>query len=138
MNQPLMNPVVYLAGAFAISLVLVACGPDAEVAVSEAAGAAEGAEPGASQPPAPAPVVELADRIEVIAQSCAACHGTQGRLETDVPAIAGRPEPVLSAQLLAFKRDEMPEATVMPRLAKGFTDEELEALAAYFAALEDE
>lgn len=132
MSQPILDRLVCPAIVVALSLVLAACGPDADVTVSERADAAQ---PAASQRPE---LPELPERIEVIAQSCATCHGTQGRLETDVPAIAGQPEAVLGAQLLAFKRDGMPDATVMPRLAKGFTDEELEALAAYFASLEDE
>lgn len=82
--------------------------------------------------------VVLADRAAVIAQSCAACHGTEGRLVTAIPPIAGRPEAVLHAQLVAFKKDQMPGATVMPRLAKGFTDEELAALARYFSELPPE
>lgn len=77
----------------------------------------------------------LAERAEVIAQSCAACHGTGGRLDTAIPSLAGQPAAVLSAQLLAFKRDQMPGATVMPRLARGYSDEELEAVANYFASL---
>lgn len=74
-------------------------------------------------------------RIEVVAMSCAACHGTEGRFRTEIPSLAGQPAPVMQAQLLAFKQDLMPSATVMPRLAKGFSDEELVALAAYFSAL---
>ncbi len=80
----------------------------------------------------------FADRVELLAMTCANCHGTDGRLGTGIPPIAGRPEPVLRFQLLAFKEGEMPHATVMPRLVKGYTDEELEALAGYFASLSPE
>lgn len=75
------------------------------------------------------------ERAEIIAQSCAACHGTDGRLDTDIPAIAGKPQAVLAIQLLSFRRDEMPGATVMPRLTAGFTEAELEAVAEYFSNL---
>lgn len=74
-------------------------------------------------------------RIEIVAMSCAACHGTDGRLRTAIPALAGRPAVILNTQLQAFKTDQMPGATVMPRITKGFTDEDLQALAEYFAAL---
>ncbi len=76
------------------------------------------------------------DRASAIAMTCANCHGTDGRLEsTGIPSIAGKPEIVLRSQLLAFQRDEYPGATVMPRLVKGYTEEELAAVARYFAAL---
>ena len=75
-----------------------------------------------------------AERAAAIAATCSACHGTEGRVRTEIPSIAGRPEAVLAAQLLAFREDAMPGATVMPRLAKGYTEEELRALAGYFAA----
>lgn len=78
----------------------------------------------------------LAKRAEAMALSCAACHGTGGELRTEIPPLAGQPELVLRAQLLAFQRDEFPGATVMPRLAKGYTEEELAAIARYFASLE--
>ncbi len=77
-----------------------------------------------------------AERAELIALTCTACHGTEGRVVTEIPPLAGRPEAVLQAQLIAFKRDEMPQATVMPRLAKGFTEEELRVVARYFASLD--
>jgi cytochrome c553 len=77
----------------------------------------------------------LAARAAIIAQSCATCHGTEGRLHTAIPSLAGKPEIVLRAQLLAFRQDAMPDATVMPRLLKGFSDEELEAVARHFSKL---
>lgn len=75
-------------------------------------------------------------QIQVLAGSCANCHGTEGRLAGSIPAIAGRPARVLEAQLLSFKRGEQPHATVMDRLAKGYTDAELAALAQYFATVD--
>lgn len=76
------------------------------------------------------------DRASALAATCAACHGTEGRLNTEIPAIAGKPEQVLSIMLVAFRNDQMPNATVMPRLTKGFTEEELQAIARYFSELE--
>ena len=75
-------------------------------------------------------------RVQLIAQSCAACHGTAGAQQTQIPAIAGTPASILEMQLLAFREDAMPGATVMPRLAKGYTEAELSALAAYFADID--
>lgn len=76
-------------------------------------------------------------QAEVLAGSCANCHGTEGRLAGVIPAIANRPASVLEAQLLAFKNDEEPRATVMDRIARGYSDDELRALAQYFANLDN-
>lgn len=70
----------------------------------------------------------------VLAGGCMACHGPQGRSPGAIPAIAGRPEKDLSAILLAFRAGEVPGATVMTRLMKGFDAAEIAALARYYAA----
>lgn len=81
-----------------------------------------------------APLTEReALQAQVLAGVCASCHGTEGRLSGVIPAIAQRPASVLESQLLAFKRGETPHTTVMERLARGYTDEELALLARYFA-----
>jgi cytochrome c553 len=76
------------------------------------------------------------EQVDLMAAACANCHGTDGRLVGSVPTIAGRPAEVLEARLLAFKHDEQSDTTIMDRIAKGFTDEELAALAAHFAAID--
>ncbi len=43
---------------------------------------------------------------------------------------------MLNAQLAAFKAGEAKDATVMTRLALGYSDEELEALARHFSEIE--
>ena len=75
-------------------------------------------------------------RTRSLAASCAQCHGTEGRAAAGsiVPALAGRPEADTVQQLLAFKAGSRP-ATVMTQLAKGYSDEQIRQLAAYFAAL---
>lgn len=72
----------------------------------------------------------------LLAGTCANCHGTDGRSPGAIPSIAGKPFPVLSAQLAAFKAGEAKDTTVMTRLALGYTDEELEALARHFSEIE--
>lgn len=76
------------------------------------------------------------EQTSLMAAACANCHGTDGRLVGSVPTIAGRPAAVLEARLLAFKHDEVSDTTIMDRIAKGFTDEELAALAGHFAAID--
>ncbi len=70
----------------------------------------------------------------VLAGTCASCHGTEGRSPGIVPTIAGRPEAVLRAQLRAFRSEQpIPGVTVMDRIAKGYSDAEIDALARYFS-----
>jgi sulfide dehydrogenase cytochrome subunit len=76
------------------------------------------------------------EQVDLMAGSCANCHGTDGRLVGSVPTIAGRPATVLEARLLEFKHEEREDTTIMDRIAKGFTDEELAALANHFAAID--
>ena len=77
-----------------------------------------------------------ARQIELLAASCANCHGTDGRLQTAIPAIANRSARVLEAQLLAFKYDDQPQVTVMDRIARGYSEAQLKALAEYFATID--
>lgn len=73
------------------------------------------------------------DQTRLLAASCANCHGTDGKLAGAIPAIANRPASALETQLLGFKHDENSRATVMNRIAKGYSDDELTALAEHFA-----
>ncbi len=73
--------------------------------------------------------------MRALAATCANCHGTSGRAidNSEVPGLAGMPAAYLVAQMQAFKKGERP-ATVMHQLAKGYTDEQIQQIAAYFAA----
>ena len=70
-----------------------------------------------------------------LAATCANCHGTNGRAieNSEVPGLVGMPAAYLVAQMQAFRKGERP-ATVMHQLAKGYTDEQIQQIAAYFAA----
>jgi cytochrome c553 len=75
-------------------------------------------------------------QARTLAAGCAACHGTNGRpvdAAGPVPGLAGMPAATLVEQMKAFKSGAR-QATVMPQLAKGFSDAQIERLAAYFAA----
>lgn len=74
--------------------------------------------------------------VSVLAGTCANCHGTEGRSPGAIPPIAGLPFEHLHERLLAFRSGEAEDATVMGRHARGYTDEELEALARYFSEIE--
>lgn len=74
----------------------------------------------------------LAQQPTALALSCAACHGTDGKSPGSIPILAGRPAKELKDALVAFKAGTRP-STVMTRLAKGYTDPEIDALADYFS-----
>ena len=68
-----------------------------------------------------------------LASACAICHGTDGRAATnDVVPLAGLPREHIASQMRAFRDGQRP-ATVMHQIAKGYTDEQLAAIAAWFA-----
>lgn len=65
------------------------------------------------------------------ATSCSGCHAPAGA-ESPVPGFSGRSADEIAAALLAFRAGERP-ATVMDRIAKGFSEEEIRAIAAWLA-----
>jgi len=71
--------------------------------------------------------------VSLKAASCNACRGPYGRSEAGIPPLAGRPAKELSAALVGFKTGSRP-AYVMQQHAKGYRDDELVAIAEYFAA----
>jgi len=69
-----------------------------------------------------------------VAYTCMGCHGANGISKGSIVSLAGRNAEIMNQQLLDFKSDKR-KGTVMNRLAKGYTDEELLAAAEYFANL---
>ena len=69
-----------------------------------------------------------------LAATCANCHGTNGHAVkgAGLDALAGVPKDKTLQKLLEFKEGERP-ATIMHQIAKGYTDAQLELIAAYFA-----
>ena len=68
-----------------------------------------------------------------LAASCAACHGSNGNALAGNAVLAGMDQSYFISQMLAFKNGDRP-ATVMNRHAKGLQVDEINGLAAYFAA----
>ncbi len=73
--------------------------------------------------------------LRALAATCANCHGTQGAAVPNaaVPGLAGLPASYTVEQMKAFKAGTRP-ATVMHQLAKGYSDAQIDAIAAYYAA----
>ena len=67
------------------------------------------------------------------AASCAACHGTDGRAQPGMESLAGANKDEMVKKMLDFKAGRKP-ATIMHQLSKGYSDEQIVAIAGYFAA----
>jgi cytochrome subunit of sulfide dehydrogenase len=67
-----------------------------------------------------------------LAASCAMCHGTDGRSAGITASLAGRPAKEIADTVRLF-RDGTKPATIMGQIAKGYTDAQVQAIAAYFA-----
>ncbi len=73
-------------------------------------------------------------QIKVWAAACANCHGTNGQAQPGMESLAGKDKAELAQKMLDFKAGRKP-ATIMHQLSKGYTDEQIQQLAAHFAAL---
>ena len=68
-----------------------------------------------------------------IAANCANCHGTNGVSQGGVPSLAGQSKADLVRKMQDFKAGRTP-STIMTQLAKGYTDEQIDLAATFFAA----
>lgn len=68
-----------------------------------------------------------------LAATCASCHGTGGRSVGGMASLAGEPRERLLGRLRAYAAGEQP-ATVMGQIARGYSETQLELIAAWFAA----
>ncbi len=84
---------------------------------------------------APTPVLSAGEpTAEMLAYGCAGCHGTDGSsVGPATPSIAGTDATVFAEAMAAFKRGER-ASTIMGRIAKGYSDDEIEAMSRFFAA----
>ncbi|MBN2646228.1 MAG: c-type cytochrome [Thiotrichales bacterium] len=70
---------------------------------------------------------------QAMAWQCAPCHGVNGQEFSEaMPPLAGMPVKQFMDAMLAYREGTRP-AVIMDRVARGFTDEELNAMAQWFA-----
>ncbi len=67
------------------------------------------------------------------ASSCSGCHPAAQSVDTPVGRLIGRKPDDIVAAMKAFRSGETP-ATIMDRIAKGFTDGEIKAIADWYGA----
>ena len=80
----------------------------------------------------PAAAAAQAPSAAVLAAQCAACHGPGGISPGAIPSINGLEASVIAMKLRGF-RAVGGEATVMGRIARGYSDAEIDLIAQYIA-----
>ena len=81
-----------------------------------------------------APAAAQTADVSILASTCSGCHGANADGSGGIPGLKGQQQAYIAEQLKAFKAGTRP-ATVMNRLAKGYTDEEIAGLALHFSRL---
>jgi sulfide dehydrogenase cytochrome subunit len=69
----------------------------------------------------------------MLANTCAGCHGTNGISAGPGPTIAGISSEYFNEIMKGFKSGDVP-STIMGRIAKGYSDAEIEALGKHFSS----
>jgi sulfide dehydrogenase cytochrome subunit len=79
------------------------------------------------------PVFAETPSAAMLGNTCAGCHGTYGNSQGPAtPTIAGVSSEYFIDAMQAYKNGER-AATIMDRVAKGYTDEEIKLMAEFFA-----
>ncbi len=73
-------------------------------------------------------------QIEALVFNCYTCHGTDGKSPGEIPKLTGLSSKKIEEKLHLFRLDQS-QATIMNRIAKGYTKEEIKAIADYLASL---
>jgi cytochrome subunit of sulfide dehydrogenase len=68
-----------------------------------------------------------------LAATCANCHGTNGQARGDMKPLAGLAADKIVAMINDYKNGNQP-ATIMHQISKGYTDAQIQLIAAYYAA----
>ena len=66
------------------------------------------------------------------AASCTGCHPASSRVTSPVPRLSGLDRAAIVRAMQDFRSGQR-TGTVMDRIAKGFTDDEIQAIAAWYA-----
>lgn len=69
-----------------------------------------------------------APTVETITRNCVVCHGPKEARQAEIPTLANYPAKKMAEMLAGFKADQKP-ATIMNRIAKAFSDEQLVEIA---------
>lgn len=78
-------------------------------------------------------VAQDANLARNLAATCANCHGTNGNARGDMKPLAGVSAEKIIAAISDYKSGNQP-ATIMHQISKGYSDDQIKLVAAYFAA----
>lgn len=73
------------------------------------------------------------DRAAMVTTSCFACHSIDGT--GSMPNLVGYPADILVMQMRMFKDGSRP-ATIMDRVARGYSDEDFVLMGEYFSSIQ--
>jgi cytochrome c553 len=65
------------------------------------------------------------------AASCSGCHNENGA-NPSVPSLRSYSIAAIAESMRRYKTDAAPPSTIMPRIARGFSDSEIDAIAQYW------
>ncbi|ACF00110.1 cytochrome c, class I [Rhodopseudomonas palustris TIE-1] len=71
----------------------------------------------------------------LIVQACSGCHGQFGKGQGGTPELAGYKRDSFVLVWDEFRNNQRPAATIMPRIARGYSEAEVATLADYFSSL---
>lgn len=78
-------------------------------------------------------VLAAGSSAEMLSRACAGCHGVNGvSAGNSMPSIAGMPESYIEQAMTQFK-DGKRYSSIMGRIAKGYSADEIKAMAGFFA-----
>jgi cytochrome c553 len=80
-----------------------------------------------------APVAPPSTHARALAATCTTCHTRGGAGLAAIAPLDGRAADGIASAMRAFRSGER-TGTVMPQLARGYTDADIDALAQWFAA----
>jgi cytochrome c553 len=72
-------------------------------------------------------------RGEALADACTSCHGIGGRSRGSIPSLNTASKSALVRELKSY-RDQSKPATIMNRIARAYSDADIDALAEYFSS----
>lgn len=70
----------------------------------------------------------------MLADTCAGCHGTDGKSPGPIPPLYGMSSEHLASAMRLFRSGQR-KSSIMGRIAKGYSDAEIEAMAKHFAGI---
>ncbi len=71
----------------------------------------------------------------LLAQACAGCHGQLGAGEHGTPTLAAYDKVALARVWNEFRNNQRPAASIMPRIARGYSEAEVATLADYCSSV---